>query len=212
MKKIIFFIVVSVILGCKDNRPTKIKTVVFDTIQSTIANEESNATAVNIVDTVNVGYYGEIIDSVCINNLLPVFLTKDSLIALMQYQPESKKEWEDYEMYGSDNDTLEYLTFNQHKIKYICFWRDGKCYAGFWEIKFEDTKNVVSLGKNVEISAETTFEELCHKFPNSCKQSEYDKNVKQRKLRLSICKECDNFWIILFENDKVQKMGYGDPG
>lgn len=145
-----------------------------------------------------------LIDSVKINGYLPFRTSRDSIFKLIDSNPAVRKIYEDCSSYGSRNDTLEFLKFN-NGIVYI-FYNER---VEFVRLQLNSTDNYL-LTERMKISAETTFEELCKYYPNSCSDSFFPRE-NERIVRFHPRKdfyESYEFWAIVFVNGIIDSIEY----
>ena len=139
------------------------------------------------------------------NGKLRFETTRDSLFALMNSSYDIKKSWEASTSYGSDNDTLEYITFQKEKIKYVYY----NSTAVFVSMEFENTENFIEYeGKRVD--SRTTLEEISSIFPKSFKNVRYNNETQEQRIQLILSENSDysQYWLIIFKNNKIKNISY----
>lgn len=142
--------------------------------------------------------------SIKINGNIPFRTSKDSLLLLIKEEPVIHKVYEDCVSYGSKNDTLEYQYFSDSTIVFVYF----NNHVEFVSIDFDNINNKIVVG-DYEISHKTTFEELCSKYPNSCKNATIDKAKDEIIIRFHPREgfyEYYEFWSIRFIGNRIKYM------
>lgn len=142
--------------------------------------------------------------SIKINGIIPYSTSKDSLLLLMNEEPITHKVYEDCVSYGSKNDTLEYQYFSDSTIVFVYF----NNHVEFVSIDFDNINNKIVVG-DYEISHKTTFDELCSKYPNSCKNATIDKLKDEIIIRFyprDGFYEYYEFWSINFIGNRIKHM------
>jgi hypothetical protein len=165
----------------------------------TIEQNENNIENVVNDDVINT-------KSIKINGNIPFRTTRDSLLFLIKEEPIVNKVYEDCVSYGSKNDTLEYLDFNDSTIVFVYF----NNHVEFVSIDFDNRDNKIVVG-DYEISHKTTFEELCSKYPNSCKSATINKSTNEIIVRFHPRDgfyEYSEFWTIRFIGNRIKYMQF----
>jgi hypothetical protein len=199
MKLLLSGFLIFVLTGCHVKNSSE-KTPVIELNLSSDTHQSKN-----VDDTLKVTH-DDIINTnlIKINGIIPYTTSKDSLLLLMKTEPVIKKIFEECVHYGSNNDTLEFMYFNDSTIEYVYY--NG--HVEFVSIQFENENNKVVIDDYV-ISGKTTLDELCSRFPNSCRNASFDKSKNETTLRFHPREgfyEYYEFWSITFNGNKIKYM------
>jgi len=200
MKRHIIALITLTLLGCNSRNSTGEKAIEskeYITTSTNIANDSTPTS--NPYDFIE-------IDSVKINGVLSFSTTKDSLLKYLHGNLEVTKESEGCSSYGSNNDTLEYLNFTDHKVRYVYF--NNK--ALFSSIHFDSSESYLSINGYI-ISKNTTIESLAEKFPNSCKNFRELKETEEVRLKFRPQHDFfddSEFWIMTFKNNRIESIEF----
>lgn len=179
-----------------------------ENILSKDKNISSNKTIVKKKQFENTVFHNDVINTslIRINGNIPFRTTRDSLLLLIKEEPIIFKVSEDCVSYGSNNDTLEFICFNDSTVVFV-YYNDQ---VEFVSMNFDNRKNKIEIGE-YKISSKTTFKELCEKFPNSCKEASIDNSSKETVMRFHPKEgfyESYEFWSIRFVENKIKYIRY----